>query len=993
MVRRILTTPMIMTVLLISLSAVEGRGEELQPDLRTPRHATETLVRAAETLDAQLWAQCLSSTDRALFDATNSPSTRDTLQKRKAELDARLGRALGDDLFEYASLLTVADVTGYKGLPPAGVAMAHVLAENVWDDRYAEVTLLLPLEVRGYLPPMTFYFLKEEGGWKLAQWLTSRLMLGWGLEKTGNPDATITILLKAYANMDLDRGNCTNLVRREYPLSAAAAAAYRKAVAEASPSSLNQLLLLWAIAGDEEADRRIAGEDAKDPKAGLANQKRLYAKVAVAAKPCAPSPAGAPDGKLTADSPELWYRTLSTDAVGLRALLKRFPEERSWCAKATLGIADADLRREAFEEAAAGYEGLLKDYPEATDEVVQAKGKLASLYWSKLNRKREAIRLWRELEAVGKLPPDAHLGEHPMDVETLLVDPAAGWLAGVMDFDVTADGGLVVLRLGKQPGKEAGKGTTLSTLELYDAAGMPLKTLLREEASQAGSQEIFLNLQRFGARYAVTVNDASGKFLVFDASGSLTVELTRRGNGFEATPAKGPPTHENSFFDVSPRASFMEEEWFAVLTPQQVRRFDYGGRLLAEFAIPREEAIDNYKPCLAGNRDGVLVFSQPKAARVFKVDGAGTVTPMKVPGPTEGGFTQISHLFTDRDRNVYLVDPPSRRVLEFDPSGTFLRSFGHESVTEPTNATVDEQGNVYVVGYGFNGGQTVTVIDGAGRFLRAIRIATDEAHQPNGNILDVEVSGEEIFVVVGKAVLRCDRDGRILSIFKPAGGESSLTLMKDGSGQIFFRDGGKVFRFAGDASQELAVPLDEAATRAQAAGLPGMLLLGLDRGGAVVGLAPTTNELVRADPATGAFRRIKRPPRAVIFGGVAAVDADGRILAADGYGREITAIAPDGAETAFVRAAKDTRKAWHPQDVLLDKEGSVYVHDGANHSLVKFKADGSFAAEADLGSQVPRWVRRVRLDPLGRVLMLVETGNARSIVRVSLASLYEGVRP
>jgi hypothetical protein len=92
-------------------------------------------------------------------------------------------------------------------------------------------------------------------------------------------------------------------------------------------------------------------------------------------------------------------------------------------------------------------------------------------------------------------------------------------------------------------------------------------------------------------------------------------------------------------------------------------------------------------------------------------------------------------------------------------------------------------------------------------------------------------------------------------------------------------------------------------------------------------------------------------------------------------------------------AAKDTRKAWHPQDVLLDTEGSVYVYDGANHSLLKFKADGSFVAEAALGSQVQRWVRRVRLDSLGRVLMLVETGNTRSIVRVSLASLYEGERP
>jgi len=76
-------------------------------------------------------------------------------------------------------------------------------------------------------------------------------------------EATVNLLVKVYAGMDFDRGDCGNLKERTFPVPQSVAAAYRKAIEEAAPSARNQLLLLWSVAGDEEAERRMAEVDAR----------------------------------------------------------------------------------------------------------------------------------------------------------------------------------------------------------------------------------------------------------------------------------------------------------------------------------------------------------------------------------------------------------------------------------------------------------------------------------------------------------------------------------------------------------------------------------------------------------------------------------------------------------------------------------------------------------------------------------------------------------
>ena len=973
------------TVLVVLLAVVLAWGGQSQPDLNTPKDTMESLIRAASTLDAHLWAQGLSSTDRAHFDAMNSPDNQRYLKQQKQGFEGRYGRAIGQDFFEFANLQLIVDVTAGKGLPDAVVAMAQITEESIWDDRYAEMTLVLPLEVRGYLPPMKFFFLKEHGQWKLCQWLAARLMLGWDIGRRGYPDATINILLKAHTDMDFDRGNCANLKQRTFPVSETVSAAYRKAIEAATPYARNQLLLLWAIAGDKEAERRIAEEDAKDPKAGLLNAMRQYAKAAAALKPCGPQLQPSIAGEnLIPESPQFWLRTLENDPIGLRAFLKRFPQERHWCAKALMSLAAIELGNKSYPEAAADYESVVKAYPEFPEEIVEAKSRLAGLCWRNLNRKEEAQRLWRELEVIGKLPPDAALGERPLNITTLLQDSEAAWMSGMQDFDLAPDAGLVVLRVPSQGAKKPGGGA-LRSIDLVDASGKFLKTLVQEErVPKINANEFFMEVQRFGDKYCVRLN-ATGKFLVFEGSGQLKTELTMQGNQFEASGARSVASSKNYSVAINPRAFFMQDGSFAVLFQEKVSRFNYAGAPLNEFAIPREDARGNTPSRLTGNRKGDLVFTQPSQGRVFRLDRAGTVTPMKNADTPEGSFSRISHLLTDQFRNIYLVDPPSRKVLKFDSAGKYVRSFGHESITEPTSATVDEQGNVYVIGYGFTGGSTVTVIDGEGRFVRAVQIPTDAVHAGNRNILDVEISRGDIYAVVGQYVIRCDRDGHLLSSSKPAAERDNPILFKDASGQVYFSQGAQIFRYDGGASQPLALPLGESDARDAAAGR--LRVAGVDRNGVLIGTASGT-DVARVDLAKATFRRVKRAS-GFCASGLMAADADGNILTTNELGTEVLAIAPDGTVSTLVKAQHNARQAWHPEEVVLDKQDNIYVYDGTNRSMLKFRADGSFVAETYLGSQVPGWVKRVRLDEQDRIFLLTENDNQRSIVRIDLSSMFE----
>ncbi len=947
------------------------------------------MIRSAETLDPHLWAECLSSSDRTHYEATVSLSYQRHLEQSKQQYEVRLGRPMGEDIFEFAQFYIVLEGAGRTGIPPQSAAMAHILEEVVWDDSYAEVTLILPLPVKGYLAPLRYCFLKENGEWRFCQWLTTELTMGWGKDVGRRLDAAVNILLKIHAGIDFDRGNCAGVRQTTYPVPESVSAAYARALdGSTSPYGRKQYLLPWALTGDKEAERRIAEEDAKVPTAGIANEVARFKQYAALVKPCSPQPTDPSEKSIPPDSAEFWFRVLDRDMIGLQALLKRFPEDRKWCMKAQMRIAAHQLRREAYAEAAAEYETALRLYPEFPDETVEAKTRLAGLCWRNLNRKEEAQRLWRELEAIGKVPPDAALGDRPLAITTLLKEPGGAWMNGIADFDLAPDDSLVVLRLESQPVKEKsqGKASTLCRLNHHDATGTFQKTLVQERVTETNTRDQFKGLQHSDGKYYVQTADAYRGFFIFDAEGKFNGELARRGDRFQVTTERSTEASTDHHWETWPRALFAWEGTIAILTLDKVRFFNDRGDPLREIAVPSCDASDSYR--LTGNNKGDLAFIQPKEGKAFILDRSGKLVPIKYPGTPEGRISQLRHLFTDQAGNIYCVDQPTRKVIKFDSSGKFVRSLSHESIVEPTSATVDEQGNVYVIGYGaLAGGSIATVLDAEGRFQRAVEIAKNREGALHGNILDIEISQGDIYAVVNQSVIRCDRDGNLLSKYTSEGRNSGLTLIKDGAGRIYFTTDGQIFRYEAEASRPMPLPAE--ATAAGTTGRSGLRVLGFDRNGILVG-ADVTQNPVRVDLATGTVKGYKTSSGRRLFGGWTAVDAAGTIFTTGDSGREIRAIAPDGSESLLAKAELRAKSFWFPNDLFFDRKDSIYVYDGANKSLFKFKADGSFVAETSLATQIPGNVHRLRLDAQNRLLALVEASDTKSIIRLDLEAIFGG---
>ncbi len=73
-----------------------------------------------------------------------------------------------------------------------------------------------------------------------------------------------------------------------------------------------------------------------------------------------------------------------------------------------------------------------------------------------------------------------------------------------------------------------------------------------------------------------------------------------------------------------------------------------------------------------------------------------------IDGQGNHSFTSIFGITTDRNGNIYVADSEQKRVLKFDPDGTFLTSVGSYGVSPlqfraPVDMVLDDDGRLYVV--------------------------------------------------------------------------------------------------------------------------------------------------------------------------------------------------------------------------------------------------------------------------------------------------------
>ncbi|HAH08448.1 MAG TPA: hypothetical protein DCM05_18305 [Elusimicrobia bacterium] len=941
---------------------------------QTPKSTMETLIRAAKTMDAHLWFSCLSRTDIEVFDALYNPQVEKRLLETKKYLEEKQGKPLSNDMRELFAFQTVLDVGKY-GIPEA----THVLEERIWNDKYAEVTIVMALLAKGYLPPMTFSFLKENGQWKLSQWITTQTMLGWSAAQTpGMLDPLVNFAVKTHTNIEFNRGDCRNLKQRSFPLSAEDSAEFRRMWEDPKTRDRQGLLLLWAATGDPEAKGIVEQESLSDKQGRLRQGLREYDKMAAGLKPCGPQPETRGRKLPAPDSVEFWKIASDRDIIALRQCPARFPKERKICAQAQLRAAGILMSNESYEAAAKEYAGVVKTFPELQDEVVEAKSSLARLYWQKLGQQAKANELWKELSALGRLPPDAafEAGKSVVPV-TVIQDIEKTFRRGIFDFDVLDDGSILLLRLldRKGPDGRPSPSGAQPRFDRHDSNGKFLKSL-----PDNGITEIPHAMYRNAAKLFL---ESYSKLIVLSNGGAVLGELVNQFKNFELKSelhnGVGGISHSEQF----PQAIWTDAEMFWVLYWESLRGFDYQGALVRNITVPSCREWGNSKGRMVGNRRGDLVFTQPVKGNVFRVDSKGQLIPMRPPKLAEGSFSHIVHMFSDKEDNLYVIDRGSRRILKFGKGGEFIRSFEDESVTEPTGGAVDEKGNVYVVGYGAQGGDVVTVFDSKTSAVSRIRIPTMSLPNiSNSNILDIEVSGNEIYMVVAQYVIKADRSGRILSRFQA---KSSLRdfvrLAKNRQGNVFFCDGKGIWQYEGENSR-LVVEFPARESNQYIASFA------FDNQGGIYAYSHPEGVFF-FDAQTKQITPLKGKYGSRLFSvRFMSVDREGRLYGTMSDIPEIKTISSDGETKTLISGKASGKQFWSPRDIALDAQNNIYVYDEANKALLKFQPDGAFVKEFSLAKHIGGWVNRIRIDGNGRLYVLSDERDDRRIVRFELRDMF-----
>lgn len=172
----------------------------------------------------------------------------------------------------------------------------------------------------------------------------------------------------------------------------------------------------------------------------------------------------------------------------------------------------------------------------------------------------------------------------------------------------------------------------------------------------------------------------------------------------------------------------------------------------------------------------------------------------------DGNIWAIDRCGVLGSRGTSCADSPLDPILEFDPSGKFLKSFGHGLFVSPHKITVDREGYLWVADNGSKDGkgQQVFKFDENGKILMTLGKAgvagpgTDTFDQPT----EVAVAANgDIFVADGHGsaptanarIMKFDKNGKFLKTWGKKGtGISEFdcvhTLVFDSRGRLFVGD-------------------------------------------------------------------------------------------------------------------------------------------------------------------------------------------------------------
>ena len=174
-------------------------------------------------------------------------------------------------------------------------------------------------------------------------------------------------------------------------------------------------------------------------------------------------------------------------------------------------------------------------------------------------------------------------------------------------------------------------------------------------------------------------------------------------------------------------------------------------------------------------------------------------------GP-DGNIWAIDRCGVSGSQGTNCADSPLDPILEFDPSGKFLKGFGHGLFVSPHKITVDHDGNLWVADNGMKDGrgQQVFKFNQDGKILLTLGKAgvagpgvdtfdqpTEVAIAPNGDIFVAD--GHGTAPTANARIMKFDKSGKFIKTWGKKGkgtGEFDVphTLAFDSKGRLFVGD-------------------------------------------------------------------------------------------------------------------------------------------------------------------------------------------------------------
>ncbi|OGF48740.1 MAG: hypothetical protein A2231_13210 [Candidatus Firestonebacteria bacterium RIFOXYA2_FULL_40_8] len=954
----------------------------------TPMETMEKMLKAIKDYDVNLWNECVSDVDKENTKDMSEEYIKKEIQSEKIRKETKFNKILGNNAMEYANATLLNMIREFDVKQP--LDLTFIKSVQTWDDRYAEVIIFFPLSAKGIFSPFRLCFVKENGSWNFYYGLSADLFLS-----SEDVNETVKYYLLINADMQIERAETKYKVKKEFTISNELSEKYFSFWKNASSYLQENILQIWLLTEDEKAFKVLEEQKAK----GLTKlDGTIYKQMAENIKNGVyPRDKRAGSQKRTLPGPETeakkWIMHFghgSGIVQSCRKLIAKFPEDEYWCVFAQYKIAEDYQRRQDNEKAVKEYNTLFLKYPKAK-EAINAKAEAAKLYWEKLGQQDKAIILWAELEADNALPPGTpYKGKNTVVPKTILTNKDTGYLKGITDFIFDEQGSMFVYGSDIISVQGTNERVFSGKLEKYSDEGKYLGTVFNHNLKYYANR-VYLTNGRFH------LNSGHKYLTVIDAKGQIMGELGENKGQLVFSKEEIPSSGND---ESSAEAFWIDTDYFYALHHEKLNQYELEyGRLIRQFNTGPYIGWNDYGSTLIVDTNREAIFNV-EGGVVVKVEKDGKLIKMK--GPEIAGDTlgQVSDIYCDDNSNIYCADITNKKIAMFDRNGKYLRSYSHSSIVEPMVMAVDKNENIYIVSRGNSPGSAIKVFDKSNNYLWGVGVRLNGIKGvSNASILDMEISGDYLYLVIDKYVLKCDLKGTQVSNFKS---DDSPRLVKNNKGEVFFSSGWNIYKYDGDKSEivfELRAKNDKYSSIkiASFGFLPGDIVLTAD-GLNLVQSEFAGKELKKVTSGQGVSINYTYNIATDKEGNFWVLTGQGEIKKADKDWKVICSIetASDfdnyerirrhNNQSAPLKPRKD--KLWRPVDVSVDKNNNIYVLDSVNMKLHKYSPDGTYGSAVVYTDYLKGHVKRMKTDNKGRIYFLTEENGTNMLIRLELNKLF-----